>query len=192
MPCVLAGTQALPQIPLLAHTTPPHLRTCGTRVRPTTWVRGWLYQVNIHRITSRWQTHPLCVFRRHPAWVNIKKKFRPKQSIGHTLMPWLSSQFFLFFLHWLFSFGLNCGHGHWVCMGVFFSKVLGASVSLLWQWRSLHKHCWCAYDNTWSHQHRVAVALLPTLSLWFCPAPFAQVEKEFYPLLQLYCGMFFL
>lgn len=45
---VLAGTQAPLQIPLLAHTTPPHLRTCGTQVLPTVWVRGWLYQVKTH------------------------------------------------------------------------------------------------------------------------------------------------
>lgn len=49
---VFAGTQAPPQTPLPAHTTPPHPRTCGTRVRPTAWVRGWLYQVNTHINTS--------------------------------------------------------------------------------------------------------------------------------------------
>lgn len=59
--CVFAGTQAPPQTPLLAHTTPPHLRTCGTRVRPTAWVRGWLYQVNTHINTGRWETSSMCL-----------------------------------------------------------------------------------------------------------------------------------
>ncbi len=58
---VFAGTQAPPQTPLLAHTTPPHPRTCGTRVRPTAWVRGWLYQVNTHINTSRWNTSSMCL-----------------------------------------------------------------------------------------------------------------------------------
>lgn len=51
---VLAGTQAPLQTPLLAHTTPPHLRTCGTQVLPTVWVRGWLYQVKTHVISGGW------------------------------------------------------------------------------------------------------------------------------------------
>lgn len=106
----------------------------------------------------------------------ISKKFRPKQSIGHALMPWLSSQF-LFFLH-LFYFGLNCGHGPWVCMGVFFTKVSGASVSLLWQWQSLHKHCWCAYDNTWSHQLLVAVAPVAYSVPMVLPGPRCASEKR--------------
>lgn len=66
--CMFAGTQAPPPTPHLAHTTPPPRRTCGTQGRPTTWVRGWLYQVNTRRggkLIHAWFPGPLIVLSRH-------------------------------------------------------------------------------------------------------------------------------